>query len=412
MSRELITETGISPLVSQLLDEDLTRRMVTWRRHLHKHPELSFEEQETSEFIRRIIQTIPGLEVERPTSTSVLGVLKGERGAGPCIALRADIDALPIEERTGLAFASHNPGVMHACGHDGHTAMLLAVAECLGKVADRLHGEVRFVFQHAEERLPGGARDLVEAGVMNDVEFATGCHLLTTLDVGDVGVPVGPCTAAADAFEIEVVGKGGHGAWPHLAVDPIAIGAQVIANLQYVVARQTDPGDRVVVSINQVNGGTANNVIPDSLTLAGTVRTFDPATREHTREAIAEIASGIAAAHGARAETKYSLGYDPTVNDRGSAEFIMRQAEEIPGARLVEMEPLPAGDDMAYLLQEAPGAYCFVGARGGPTSAFMHHDPRFSFDERALGIGAELLLRVALAALADDSWHRSAPQVS
>jgi amidohydrolase len=375
--------------------------MLEWRRHLHMYPELSFEEHETARYIAGILAGIPGVEVSNPTPTSVLGVLRGGGGPGTRVALRADIDALPIDEENDFPFRSQNEGAMHACGHDGHAAMLLGAATVLATLSPQLRGEIRFVFQHAEERLPGGARELVAAGVLEDVDVVTGCHLLSTLPLGRIAVPAGICTAAADTLTITITGRGGHGAFPHLSVDPIAIGAQVVTNLQQIVSRRTSPLASVVVSVTQFHGGAADTVIPDGVRLGGTVRTFDGEVREQTRAAIEQTIAGIVSAHGAGYELDYVYGYDAGINDARVADLVARSVGQVHGTELVEMEPLPAGDDMTYFLQAAPGAYFFVGTRSDEAgSTYPHHHPRFKIDERSLPHGAETLVRAARAALA------------
>src|SRR5919199_4423244 len=241
--------------------EPVLDQVVEWRRHLHRHPELSFHERETADFVARTLEGFgDGIQVERPAQHGVVARLRTGR-PGPIVALRADIDALPIDEQSGVEFASENPGAMHACGHDGHTAMLLGAARALADARDRLPGgELRFLFQAAEELAPGGARDLVAAGALDGVDFVYGCHLWTPLEYGKVAAVPGPFMAAADFFRIVVTGRGGHGGLPHLADDTIAIAAQVVANLQHVVARRTDPLQPAVLSIGSFHAGDAPNV--------------------------------------------------------------------------------------------------------------------------------------------------------
>src|SRR4051794_5307707 len=257
--------------------------VVAWRRHLHRHPEVSFEEHETSAWIAERLEEF-GLPVERPTETSVLARL----GSGsPVVALRADIDALPIHEESGVDFASQRPGAMHACGHDGHTAMLLGAARELTR--QEVAGEVRFIFQHAEELAPGGARELVQAGVMEGVDFVYGCHLWSPLEVGRVAAVPGPFMAAADFFRIVLTGRGGHAALPHTAVDTVVCAADLVGALQRVVARRIDPLQPAVVTVGSLHAGEAPNVIPGTAELTGTARSFSPAVRAQIPEAIEEI---------------------------------------------------------------------------------------------------------------------------
>jgi amidohydrolase len=356
-------------------------QVVEWRRHLHRHPEVSFEEHETSAFVAATLEEL-GLQTERPTDTSVLARL----GSGPpVVALRADIDALPIEERSGVDFESERPGAMHACGHDGHTAMLLGAAKTLA--ADDFEGEVRFIFQHAEELAPGGARDLVEAGVMDGVDFVYGCHLWTPLEYGRVAAVPGPFMAAADFFRMTITGRGGHAGLPHTAVDTVAAAAELVGSLQHIVARRVDPLQPAVVTIGSLHAGDAPNVIPGRAELAGTTRSFDPDVRERLPKLIEEIGQGVCAAHGATFAMDYTFGYKPVVNDPGATELVRSVVRD----ELDELDPIMGGDDFSAYLGEAPGCYAFIGAGG----EFPHHHPRFVIDERALSIGTRLHVDVA-----------------
>jgi amidohydrolase len=358
---------------------------VTWRRHLHRRPELSFHEHETARFVEETLASFGGLEITRPTETSVVARLVTGR-EGPVLALRADIDALPIREETDLEFASEREGVMHACGHDGHTAVLLAVARVLLALRDDLRGEVRFLFQHAEELLPGGARDLVAAGVVSGVDAVVGCHLISALDVGKVAVSTGPFMASPDTFSIAIEGRGGHAAFPHETVDPIPVAAEVVLALQHVVARETDPNERVVVTVARIAGGSADNIIPESVELGGTVRTFSPEMRERVRTAVERIVAGITQAHAAGYRFEYVEGYLPVDNDQELAARVAASAALALGSEaVVEIDPIMGGDDFSVYQREAPGVYFMVGARSEEAGAtFPHHHPRFTIDERSM----------------------------
>src|SRR3712207_1597774 len=252
--------------------EDVTSEVLAWRRHLHRNPELSFQEEATAQFVYETLQSFgDNLELSRPTPTSVVARLIGAR-PGRTVAIRADMDALPIEEENDFEFVSRTPGVMHACGHDGHTAILLGTAKILSGMKEGINGEVRFLFQHAEELYPGGAQQMVDVGVMNGVDVVIGTHLWAPLEIGKIGVAYGPLMGSPDTFWITIKGNGGHAEMPHHAVDSIAIGAQVVTNLQHVVSRGTDPIDNVVVSVTKFTGGTAHNVIPGCVEMLGTVR--------------------------------------------------------------------------------------------------------------------------------------------
>lgn len=372
---------------------EVAQEAVGWRRHLHANPELSFREHETAAFVReRLASFGGGLELASPTPTSVVATLRGGR-PGPTLALRADMDALPIQEETGLEFASRADGVMHACGHDAHTAMLLATTRLLAARREELPGEVRFVFQHAEEMPPGGAAEVVASGALAGVDAVVGCHVKSDLDVGRVGVLEGPCAAAADVFSARILGRGGHAAFPHNAVDPIAAAAQAVSSLQHVVARETPPLEAVVLSVTRIAGGTADNVIPESVELGGTVRTYDPELRRRTRESMERVLAGVTAAHGAGYEFSYVEGYAPVVNDPALTALV----REVAGDRAAEQTPLMAGEDFSAYLAVAPGCFFFVGAGG--EEAFPHHHPRFTVDEGALPVGIEMLTRTALRIL-------------
>jgi amidohydrolase len=368
---------------------DLVGQAVAWRRHLHRHPELSFQEVETSRFVEETLRSFGGLELERPTPTSVVARLRC--GAGPTLALRADMDALPIEEESGVEFASENAGVMHACGHDAHTAVLLAVARTLVERRDELAGEVRFVFQHAEELPPGGARELVAAGVLEGVDAIVGCHLFSKVETGKVAVPVGAFMAAPDTFTITVRGVGGHAAMPHDSIDPVLAAAQLVVSLQQIVAREIDPIARAVVTVARIAGGTVTNIIPESVELAGTVRTFEHEVQARIRAAIERIANGVAAAHRCTAEVVYEEGYAATVNDAG---VTARVAANVDPERLIELDPIMGGEDFSAYQLVVPGCFFVVGA--GAEEAFPHHHPRFRIDEAAMPVAADVFVRTAL----------------
>jgi amidohydrolase len=384
---------GENDAVSAVTPE-LEAQAIAWRRHLHSSPELAFEERETSQFLFETLASLDGLELERPTETSVVAHLRTGR-PGRTLALRADIDALPITEETGLEFASKRGGVMHACGHDGHAAMLLAVAHLLVEHRDELRGELRFVFQHAEELLPGGAAELVDAGVMADVDLVVGAHLFSTDELGKVGVRSGPLTAAADTFEIEVRGRGGHAASPHKAVDPVTTAAQLVTGLQHVVSRAVDPIERAVVSVTMIHGGTADNIIPEAVQLGGTVRTFLPEVREQVREAMERLVKGIVEAHGATATFTYREGYAPVVNDEAGAKLVEAAIRaELGDETFYVPDPIMGGEDFSAYLNAAPGAFFIVGAGG--EDYFPHHHPRFDWNETALANGIAVFVRLAL----------------
>jgi amidohydrolase len=373
--------------------------VVAWRRHLHRNPELSYEERETARFIAETLEGFGGLKVERPSDTSVVARLVTGR-PGRTLAIRADIDALPIREESGVEYASERDGVMHACGHDGHAAMLLGAAAELAARAGELAGEVRFLFQPAEERPPGGAAALVAGGALESVDLVTGCHLWTPLPCGEVAVRPGPAMAAADFFTLTITGKGGHAALPHAAIDTVAVAAQVVTNLQHIVSRRVDPLAGAVVSVSTFHAGDAPNVLPERAELGGTVRTFEADLRARMPELLEEVARGITSAHGAGYELDYTFGYRPVVNDPEVTGLVTRALSGVEGAELSELAPIMGGDDFSAYQAEAPGCYFFVGAGSEEAGAIWpHHHPRFRIDERALQIGVRAHVRTAFAAL-------------
>ncbi|HEY7898186.1 MAG TPA: amidohydrolase [Gemmatimonadaceae bacterium] len=377
--------------------ESVRDDVIGWRRHLHQYPERSFHEERTSQFVADTLAGFGGLEITRPTPTSVLARLVGAV-PGPVLAIRADIDALPIEERNTHAFVSRNPGTMHACGHDGHTAMLLGAVKVLVGERHALHGEVRFIFQHAEELAPGGAEELVKAGVMDGVTMVIGAHLWSPLAVGKVGVKSGSLMAAPDIIRITITGSGGHAALPQQTVDPIAVAAQVITNLQHIVARNVDPLQPSVVSITRIAGGTTHNVIPSEVELEGTARTFDETLRTEMPKLIERIVAGVTSAHGASYTFEYQRGYRPVVNDEGASDLLRRAVVNALGdGVLTEAIPAMVGEDFSAYQQRAPGAFFFIGARCEERGIVQpHHHERFDVDERALDYGTRIFVAAAL----------------
>lgn len=391
-----MTTTYLNDLVQTVKDE-----VIAWRRHFHQNPELSFHEQKTAQFIYETLESFGNLELSRPTQNSVMARLIGSQ-PGKVLAIRADIDALPIQEENDFEFASKNPGVMHACGHDGHTAMLLGTAKILSGMKDQIKGEIRFIFQHAEELFPGGAEELVQAGVMDGVDFVIGTHLWSPLEYGKVGVVYGPMMAAPDTFYITIKGKGGHAALPHQTIDSIAVGAQVVTNLQHIVSRNTDPLDNLVISVSQFVGGTTHNVIPGTVEICGTVRTFDQKLRESVPGLMERVVKGITEAHGASYEFKYDCGYRPVVNDEAVTRVIEETVLEIFGEEALDMmRPNMGGEDFSAYQQKAPGTFFYVGAGNKEKGiVYPHHHARFTIDEDALEIGVKMFVHAAFKLLA------------
>ena len=373
-------------------------QLIAWRRDLHQHPELGFHEQRTASIIARALQDL-GLEVQTGIAeTGVVAVIDGAR-PGRTVMLRWDMDALPIQEATGAPYASTTPGVMHACGHDGHVAIGLGVARVLCSRRENLQGRVKLVFQPAEEGL-GGAERMIAAGVLEDPspDAALGVHLWNMRPVGWVGIGDGPVMAGAEVLEIEILGKGGHGAAPHQACDPVPAAAQIISALQTIVSRNLDPHAAAVISITQVHAGEAFNVIPDRVVLRGTIRTFDPDVRQTVLRRVTEVAVGVAGALGCTARVRLTPLTPPVVNDPAVAERVRATARRLfPGVVLDEAERSMVSEDMAYFLQAVPGCFALVGsadpARG---LGAPHHNPQFDFDEAALPRAVALLAAATL----------------
>jgi len=373
--------------------ESRQRDLVDLRRDLHAHPELGFEEVRTSGIIAQRL-TQAGLEVRSGVArTGVVGVLKGGK-SGRTVMVRADIDALPILEAENRAYRSRTAGVMHACGHDGHTAIALVLAEVLAGLRSELPGSVVFAFQPAEE-ITSGAVPMIEAGIMDSpkVDAVVGLHLWNDLPAGVVGVRAGPIFAAMDRISLTIEGKGGHGGIPHQAVDPIVASAHVVTALQTIVSRETAPLDAAVVTLGTISGGTAFNIIPDRVEMQGTVRTFTKEVRERTMRRISEIATGTAAALRCRATVTSQFGCPPVRNDAAVTDLVRRVAIDVVGAtRVVEMEPTTGADDMAYFLERAPGCYFVVGSANRERGLDgRHHTAQFDFDESALAVAARVL---------------------
>lgn len=385
------------------LTREATADLVALRRDFHAHPELSFEEKRTSGIVARMLRQL-GLEVrEAVGQTGVVARLRGARD-GKVVALRADIDGLPIQEENQVPYASQNAGVMHACGHDGHTAILLTVARILSLVRDQLDGEVRFLFQPAEE-IAGGAAAMLADGAFADPkpEAVFGLHLWNNLPAGKIGVRDGPVFANADEIDILIKGSGGHGAMPHQTVDPIVVAAQVVTALQTMVSRETSPLERAVVTIGSVHGGSTFNVIPPEVRLRGTVRTFTDSLQAQMRERIDQLVAGVTSGMRASYDFAYRAHCPAVINDAAMSDLARRVAIRVFGEDQVTIpDPTMGGDDMSLFLREAPGTYLLLGtARTSGAFQGPHHHPQFDIDEAALPVGARLLAETAIEFLAD-----------
>jgi len=384
--------------------DELVPDLIATRRDLHQHPELAFEEVRTSGIVAQRLQRL-GLDVQTGIAkTGVVALLRGgaSKAGAKTIAIRADMDALPIHEMNDIDYRSTVDGKMHACGHDGHTAMLLAVADILSKRRDALSGNIKFIFQPAEEAV-GGALPMVQEGAMDGVNAVIGLHLISEYPLGRVGARSGAVYASADKLLLTVTGKGGHAAWPHLAVDPIVVSAHIITALQTLISRETSPFDPSVITIGMIQAGSAFNIIPQTAEMYGTMRTFSAAHREKLLRRVSELASGIAGAMGATCEAQLITGCPPCVNDAAVTAVVQQAAIETVGADKVDsgVEVMTtASDDMACFLDAVPGCYFLVGAKNAEKGAsYPHHHPRFNVDEDALPIGVEVLARAALELL-------------
>jgi amidohydrolase len=369
--------------------------LVALRRDLHEHPELSWSEERTP---RKVADFLAGrgLEIRTVGRTGLLATLPGPKGR--TVLLRADMDALPLQEQSTAPYASKVPNVMHACGHDGHVAVAAVAARLAG--GRKLPGTVRFVFQPAEEG-EGGAQAVIADGVLEGADCVLGLHIWNELPVGTIGVKEGPLMAAVDRLRIVVHGRGGHGGKPHRSADPVVAAAHVVMALQTVVAREVSPQQAAVVTIGAIHGGQAFNVIPDEVTLTGTIRTFDATLRRSMPERIHRIADGVAGGLQCRAEVEVRTGNPPVNNHAGVAAIARRAAARGVGEEgVVEPEPTMGGEDMALYFEKTPGCFVFVGGANPARGLDQpHHSPRFDFDEQALTIGAEFLLQAAEEAL-------------
>jgi amidohydrolase len=384
------------------------QRVRELRHELHAYPELSFDVPNTAQRVFEVLDSIGGLQIRRGLAGhGIVAVLNADR-PGPCIGLRAELDALPIEEQTGLPYASQNPGRMHACGHDGHMACLLGAAMLLAERAEELPGKVKFIFQPAEET-DGGAQVMCKEGVLEDphVDCLFALHGWPTLPFGVIAISAGPQLASTNPFELRVKGKGCHGAYPHQGIDPIVVSARIIDGLQTIASRQTDPIQPVVVTIGEIRGGAAPNVIPPEVYMQGTIRTLDAEVRRQTVERVRQIVTRTAEAFGATAEIDIVHGYPVLVNDARAAERVARVAESVVGRERVQTDlpPSMGAEDFAYYAERTPAAFYRLGLR--PPDADEDypglHTPRYDFNDDALPIGIRMHCELVAGFLSDPS---------
>ncbi len=365
------------------LFRELKDRVINIRRDLHRIPETAYTEKKTSAYVAAYLNNL-GLEVQTGIAQyGVIGLMKTDR-PGPTLMIRADMDALPLKEDTGLPFASEHEGVMHACGHDAHMAMVLGAATVLNKIKNELKGNIKFLFQPAEEG-PGGAKPMIEAGVMENpkVDYSSGCHVWPDIPEGTIGVRPGPFMAAMDRFDIKIKGRGGHGAMPHVCVDALEVGTQVVSAFQRIVSRHMDPLEPTVVTVGTFHAGTAFNIIPAEAELSGTTRTFNQDTWNTWESRVEKVVRGVCESMGVDFELKYSQGYPVTINDESAAEVVRRCAEKVVGEdRVVEPQKTMGGEDFAFYLQKSKG--CFFALGVGREGAVPVHNQQFDFNEDIL----------------------------
>ena len=372
---------------------ELQDEVTEWRRHIHTNPELLYAVEKTAAFVAEKLKAFGVDEVVTGIGrTGVVGLIRG-KGPGRTVGLRADMDALPLTEISGKPWASTTPGKMHACGHDGHTAMLLGAAKYLAETRN-FSGNVAVIFQPAEEGGAGGDA-MVKDGMMERFEIAEvyGMHNLPGLPVGQFAIRKGPIMAATDEFTVTIKGRGGHAALPHKTIDPIAIGAQIVTNLQLIASRSADPLKSVVVTVTKFNAGNAYNVIPDNAGFAGTVRTLDPAIRDLAERRFKQIVAGIAVSHDAEVDIEFQRNYPVTFNHADETEYALAAARDIAGAANVtpDVDPMMGGEDFSYMLNARPGAFIFVG--NGDTAGL--HNAAYDFNDEAITHGVSYWVRLA-----------------
>ncbi|MBD8067713.1 M20 family metallopeptidase [Bacillus sp. PS06] len=380
--------------------ENYYDEMVSIRRYLHQHPELSFQEYETAAYIANYYEKL-GIEVRKNVGgNGVVAKIIGGK-PGPTVALRADFDALPIQDEKDVEYKSKVPGVMHACGHDGHTAALLVLGKVLNELKADIEGSIVLIHQHAEEYGPGGAIAMIEDGCLEGVDAIFGTHLWATVPTGTVQYRVGPIMAAADRFDIHIQGSGGHGAQPHKTKDSIVTASQLVVNLQQIVSRKVDPTKSAVVTVASFSAENAFNVIADTAELGGTVRTFDEDVRSQVEAELERVIKGTCITSDSDYTYNYKRGYPAVINHKEETELLKQVAENVPGVTIVEeTDPQMGGEDFAYYLQHVKGSFFFTGAAPeGVEHPIPHHHPKFDFNEKALLISSKTLGSAALSFL-------------
>ncbi|MFP4694762.1 MAG: M20 family metallopeptidase [Halothece sp.] len=395
----IMTVSPAKPInTSQIRPEiqNLQEQLVQWRRGIHQHPELAFKEKLTSDFVISKLQEWGIPHQTEIAQTGVAAIIEGKT-PGKVLGIRADMDALPIHEDNDVSYRSQHDGIMHACGHDGHTAIALGTAYYLWQHRENLTGTVKIIFQPAEEG-PGGAKPMIDEGVLKnpDVDAIIGLHLWNNLPLGTIGVKDGALMAAVELFKCQIQGKGGHGAMPHQTTDAIVVGSQIVNAFQSIVARNIDPTDSAVVTVGEFKAGSAMNVIADRAYLSGTVRYFNPELEGYIGQRVEDIIAGICQSHGASYDLNYWRIYPPVINNSRMADLVRsvaNQVVETPAGVVPECQTM-GGEDMSFFLQEVPGCYFFLGSANTSLGLnYPHHHPRFDFDETALSMGVEMFAR-------------------
>lgn len=383
------------------LSEQVYGEMVEWRRKLHRHPELSFQEYETSEFIKQKLLEFGIDQVESMCGTAVVGVLNGKKGAGKCMAIRADIDALPVKEETGYEFASEKEGFMHACGHDGHTAILLATAKILSEHREEFCGSIKFIFEHGEEKFPGGAKALVEAGVMENphVDAIIGLHIVPSEESGKIRIKSGAAAIGCDVVNVSVHGKSGHAGRPQDSHDALLAACQYVVAIQQIVSRNINPKDTEIISVGTLHAGTAVNIIAGHAELSMNARSYDLKSRDITKKKLYDIADGIGTITDCTFELEYVDGYEPIINDPQIVDLVVSACRKQLGSECVEIGDFDLGsDDFSYYMNagNTPGAYFFLLSGHDGETCFVNHHPCFTWKEEAMKTGVEAYLSVLM----------------
>lgn len=383
-------------MVHQL--HNIEKEMIDMRRYMHMNPELSFEETNTVRFITNYLEKLGIPYKKNVGGGGIVATIKGIK-PGKTVALRADFDALPISDEKDVPYKSQVPNVMHACGHDAHTASLLGVANVVSQNTKNFNGEIRLIFQHAEELQPGGAIGMIEDGCLDGVDAIFGNHMASKMPIGKVGYISGPAMAASATYEITIKGAGGHGAYPHTTIDPIVIGANVVQKFQQIVSRRINPLNPAVVTVGKFIAGTAFNIIPDTAFIGGTVRVYDVSVQEKIHNEMDNILKGLCTSSGATYDFFFNKGYPAVINTKEETK-IVKEAFDILGLDSTEMEPRMGAEDFSYYLQKVPGSFFSTGA-GNESEGIIypHHHPKFDIDEKSILIASKALLQSALVFL-------------